>query len=450
MQIPTKFKGRYFYHFTHLSNIESIVKEGILSTNEKQKRKINHTDLANENIQMRRSNMDVPCKPYGKIHDYVPFYFASTNPMLLSVLNRKNIDQPLVVFIAISIDKLLNDNVIFTNASANTTIAPEFFDNPEDLEKLNWELIDSKKWGTSNKDELHARMAEVLIYNKVPIEYIDTFYVYNDYAKEEIKEIYKRNNINMPKISYEAYDKKFFYTKFFFSDRKNQSLITGPIFLKNYFLDLQNKVIEKRLRKGNPQGAFNNIDDALVKIKSDFCVIKELKGIYELQASNKVHNDNVSEHTIKVVNNIRNNEYYNRLSEHDRKLVELSAYFHDIGKGPKEKWKDGIQQVYADHPADAIPMLERILVEEFNVLSEYEIRKVSLLVTYHDIIGDILKDDIGRSKKELYELEIDQNELNMLICLGLGDISSINIMWQFSIKMKLPSFEKEVHKEMRF
>jgi len=32
MQLPEKFKGRYFYHFIHLDNIESIIKEGILST----------------------------------------------------------------------------------------------------------------------------------------------------------------------------------------------------------------------------------------------------------------------------------------------------------------------------------------------------------------------------------------------------------------------------------
>ncbi|MEM5667924.1 HD domain-containing protein [Bacillus cereus] len=80
--------------------------------------------------------------------------------------------------------------------------------------------------------------------------------------------------------------------------------------------------------------------------------------MFELETDNKVHSDNVSDHTIKVVNNLEDNEYYRNLSENDKKLVKLSAYLHDIGKGPKSKWKDGIQVAYPDHPADSIPMLK--------------------------------------------------------------------------------------------
>jgi len=171
MDIPNIYKGRYFYHFTHVENIDSIVKYGILSTNTKVEKGIKHVDLANENIQLRRSEMDVPCKPKGKIHDYVPFYFTARNPMLLGVLNRKNIDQPLVVYIAVSIDKLIENNVVFTDASANTLIPPNFYTDPKDLDKLNWDLINSKSWTAKDKDELHSRMAEVLIYNKMPIDW---------------------------------------------------------------------------------------------------------------------------------------------------------------------------------------------------------------------------------------------------------------------------------------
>ena len=36
MNIPPKYQGRYFYHFTHIDNIESIVEQGgLLSTYEK-------------------------------------------------------------------------------------------------------------------------------------------------------------------------------------------------------------------------------------------------------------------------------------------------------------------------------------------------------------------------------------------------------------------------------
>lgn len=168
--IPAKYANRYFYHFTHMDNLESIIDNGLISTNEKKLRGISHVNVANESIQERRSNTLVPCHPYGSIHDYVPFYFAGTNPMLLSVLNRKNIDQPYVVYIAISINKLKEQNVIFTDASVNTVTPPNFYSDPQDLDMLNWGLIDSKKWGNENKDELHERMAEALVFKKVPLD----------------------------------------------------------------------------------------------------------------------------------------------------------------------------------------------------------------------------------------------------------------------------------------
>lgn len=447
MEIPTRYKGKYFYHFTHIDNIASIVKHGLLSTNEKEKISVDHVDLANESIQQRRSQMDVPLEPFGKIHDYVPFYFATINPMLLSVLNRKNIDQPLVVFIAISVEKLLNTNVIFTDASANAQTLPDFYSNPKDLDNLKWDLIDTKKWNRGAEGELRSRMAEVLVHKKVPVEWIDSFIVFNNICKREIKKIYKDCELQLPPICYEPFDNKyFFFTKFYMKNRETETLITGPIFLLNYFTRLTKRVEEKRKNNESKSGTFQNVDDAILKIEKDFCVLKELADIFELETDNKVHKDNVSDHTIKVVDNLATNNYYKSLSEHDKHLVILSAYLHDIGKGPKSKWKNGIQAAYPDHPADSIPMLERILVEEFKVISKYEIRKICLLVIYHDIIGEVLEK--GRSEKELLKLNLDENELNMLIAISIADVSAINFVWRNAMERKLPNFIQKIVKEL--
>jgi len=91
-------------------------------------------------------------------------------------------------------------------------------------------------------------------------------------------------------------------------------------------------------------------------------------------------------------------------------------------------------------------MLERILVEDFEKLSEYKIRKICLLVTYHDLVGDTI--ERGRSKKELIDLKITKKELNMLIAISLADISAINPMWNITINRKLPNFVKEILREI--
>lgn len=447
MTIPANYKGKYFFHFTHIENLESILKNGLLSMNKKDQLGITHTDISSETIQHRRSIMNVTCPPNGKVHDYVPFYFTSTNPMLLGILNRKNIDQPLVIYFAVSIEKLTESNVIFTDASANTNERPNFYYNPKDLDKLDWDAIDSRKWGSSDDNERHRRMSEVLIYDVVPFDWIEAIIVYNKFAKKEVKKIFKKSQITPPNISYQPFNWKYFYfTKFYMKGRENETLVKGPYLLKHRFTEAVKTIIEERLEKDANDYLFANIKDALNMIGSDFCVIKEMADIYDLETENEVHNENVSDHTKKVVENLKKNAYYKNLSEANKNIAELSAYLHDIGKGPKSKWKNGKQQAYPDHPADAIPMLERILIEDFEELSEDEIRKICLLVAYHDLIGDIL--ERGRSKKELIDLDTDEQEFNMLIAISLADISAINTLWKLTIGSKLTAFITEIKREI--
>ena len=81
--IPEEHKWRYFFHMTDIDNLESILEHGLLCTNEKNRLGIKHTNIANNAIQERRAEMRVPCGHGGVVHDYVPFYWTSVNPMLL-------------------------------------------------------------------------------------------------------------------------------------------------------------------------------------------------------------------------------------------------------------------------------------------------------------------------------------------------------------------------------
>ncbi len=446
MEIPIEYRGKYFYHFTHFENLESIVKNGFLSTNEKNRRNIKHTDIANENIQNRRSEMDITCFPYGKVHDYVPFYLATTNPMLLSITNRKNIDQPFLIFFAIPIEKITEENVIFTNASANTNQPPNFFNSPDDLKKLDWAAINKTKWGCFDDNEKHKRMAEVLIYKEVPLDWIHSIIVWSDSFKQCTINIFTKNKKKVPNVTFSPFKCRHFYFTKFQLKRNNETLVTGPYFLKYKFENTINKIINNRKPIRDSKPRFKNIDNAIQKLKDDFCSIPELEEIFELNTDNKIHSDNVSDHTKKVVTNLSGVKYYEELSEEDKQIVLISAYFHDIGKGPKSKWEDGIQYAYPDHPADGLEMLERILSEDFEEMTVYQIRKICLLVGYHDLIGDILEKE--RSKKELIDLNINGKELNMLASLTIADVSAINFMWNLTIGLKINNFVQEITEKL--
>lgn len=144
--IPNELKGRFVYHFTSISNLKSIISDGLLSTNSKIKKGINHQNIANNNIQERRKNMAVTCGPKGVVHDYVPFYFAKRTPMLLNIVKSKNIDQIDIIYLAIPIENIVDKKFVFSDASANTIIPPNFYDDPKHLDKLEWDIIDRWAW----------------------------------------------------------------------------------------------------------------------------------------------------------------------------------------------------------------------------------------------------------------------------------------------------------------
>lgn len=432
MNIPKEYQGRYFYHFTHTDNIESIVRNGLLSTNLKNRKGIVHHNIANPDIQARRSKMIVDAGPGGVVHDYAPFYFTSKSPMLLSLLYRKNIDQQFIVFMAISIDKIMNSNVVFTDASANTAIPPHFYDDPNDLDKLHWNLIDSNSVAHLQDDDRHFKMAEVLICERVPIEWVDSYIVWNIESKKIIEKSYIDAGLQAPNISYEPFqsNKYFYFTKFCFAGRKNESLVTGPRALYERYHDALKQIEKNRANGSWKYAKFTDIDNSLDVLKDDFSILPELHGIENLETDNTVHSQTVSDHTLLVVDNVHISSFYNCLGEHDKKVVKLAAYLHDIGKGPKTKWANEIQRAYPDHPADAIPMLIRILSEEFKTLTSEEIRDICTLVVYHDLLGDILEK--GRNKEELVRLNLEKRMLIMLAVLSEADIRSINKTWCFN------------------
>lgn len=442
MAIPHEHLDKFFFHFTHIKNLDSIVKNGFLSTNEKVRLAIDHKDVANGNIQERRHNMKVNIPPGGTIHDYVPFYFCSINPMLLSLVNHKNIDQMFMIFFAVPISKILDPNVIFTSASANTVIRPDFYTNPNDLDELNWESILSQKWSVKDDKDRHQKMAEALVFKSLPITDVDTIIVWNDGIKEHVEEVFKKNGIKCPTVTSQPFKKKSFYYTKFLMQRPRETLTTGPVWLKKIFEDQVENIIEKKSKQDDIEFRFESIEDLLVAIQKDFCILEELEGINGLETENEIHHENVSNHTLNVIAHLETNEYYLKSTPSDKNILKLSAYLHDIGKGPHSKWPKGKQKQYPDHPVDSLKMIKRILIKEIKNLSSYEIRMVCLLVGFHDIIGEIFGK--SRDKKQLFKIIKSEKEFDMLDCLSYSDVKSFNNRWSLTYRQESNALKKEL------
>lgn len=165
------------HHIAHFSNVENILKHGILSHNEAYKRGLIQKDISMAEVQAKRERVPYvngfPNFRYS-IHDLASLYFNSRNPMLYK---RKDISNELVIILVNPkiLDCKPNDKcfAIFSDgnvASSKTSL----FIGVENLPKIPFEDIYINSWYDINpeikKENSRKICAEVLVYPFVQVK----------------------------------------------------------------------------------------------------------------------------------------------------------------------------------------------------------------------------------------------------------------------------------------
>lgn len=441
-----KSRNPFFYHFTSIENFYEIIKTGGISAK-------NKTDViedySNKVIQENRDNIAVTENPRTEVHDYVPFYFTKQSSMFYERVYNKVIDQKDTIFFAVSFEKLKENDVYYTDIAANSEKEPKpnFYFTLDNIEKLKWENINSEllKAYSQNvpkkKNDLikRQRMAEVLVYDFVPLDWVEKIIVFNEVEKSKVEDYISNRNL---RLKVEC-DKTFFITKMNRGIDFNyhgyldsspsylqESLVTGPRELLNKCSYYINKIVSSHSTSAPKNARFKDVGELVESIDKDFSVLPELEGIEGLESSSDYHAQTVSEHTKAVVENIRKSPEYAECPEKSKNAICLAAYLHDIGKGPKNKWYNGKQRAWPDHPAEALPMVERILSNDIGRITKEQIICIVLLVAYHDILGDIIKgreknNYNGRSLNELRKLKLTDGGFEALKLINRADIKAI-------------------------
>jgi hypothetical protein len=166
------FKIYYFYHITHIDNLENIFKYGLLSHNNKHKK----IDISNRDVNARRHKIETI---YLKsIHDYVPLYFNPRNAMLYR--NQMEHDSNIII-LALNPTSIIDnykDSFIFSNQNCSTD-GVIFFNELEKLKEIDWETIRSHSWTQNKEKEVYIRqvmMAEFLVYEKISQQHFEKIY----------------------------------------------------------------------------------------------------------------------------------------------------------------------------------------------------------------------------------------------------------------------------------
>ncbi|MBY5780156.1 DUF4433 domain-containing protein [Rhizobium leguminosarum] len=423
MVVPVQYANRLIYHFSHIDNLPGLLQNGFLATNHARFPR-RHRSIAAAGIQGRRATMAVPCGPGGCVHDYVPFYFGSCSPMLLGVVNAKNIDQYDILYFEFPLSLVDRSDVVFTNASANTAVPPQFYSAAAELDQLDWAAIDSRKWSSPDDAHRHRRMAEVLVHSQLPVTAAARCVVWNDWVKKRVEQIV--NGVPFPPIV-SGGDRSHWFNNLELKD--GSSVVRGPGEIAGIYVAACKYVLEN-IGKHAATAAFKNPTALLGALRANFGCLPHTAELVGLSSANAVvHKHTVDVHTQDVVKRLLALPEFTALAERPRKLVEIAAYLHDIGKGPRSRWDSngGIQKVDPNHPVGAMPMMAEILTEYVGILKPSSAKTLLKLVCYHDLVGDVLGK--GRDEQQIVDVVDDKDELDMLFALGKADAMSLVEHW---------------------
>lgn len=421
--IPQEHLGRHAYHFCHIKNLANLLKSGFLAKNHPNFPRT-YWSIAAKNIQARRVEMVVPCGPGGSVHDYVPLYFSSLSPMLLSVINTKNVDQFDILYFEFPIASIIGPSTVFTDAAANTDLPPNFYNDPTDLSRLKWSEIDSLKWGSANKVLRQQRMAELLVRHHLPLSSASRCIVWNNDTKRRVEKIL--DGAPFPPIKFESRNRYHWFKNI--GGNKKLSLASGPRQISQSFKQTCKEIAEQRRNNLNA-APFRDLDALLKALRSNLNCLPQTAELIGLRSENGVHKRTVDIHTQEVVAKLLTLPEYARLEERLKRLVELAAYLHDIGKGPRSRWDSngGLQKVDPNHPVGAMPMMVDILVRQVELVMLKDAKILTKLVCYHDLVGDVLGK--GRAKEQIVSVASDQEELDMLFAIGKADATVLVELW---------------------
>ncbi|WP_082455900.1 MULTISPECIES: DUF4433 domain-containing protein [unclassified Plantibacter] len=166
----------YVWHFTRVENLASIASEGSVLSDES---KTQHLSVANADVKERRRTrlVTAPGYPEGRtVSSHVPWYFATKSPMLYVVQKNSSDNGDGLIFLGMRIGDLVESGLSWCASDANAAAALTQFST--DLGTLgdfvDFGLLCQQMWNNTpdDPDRKSRRAAEVLVYDRVPLELV--------------------------------------------------------------------------------------------------------------------------------------------------------------------------------------------------------------------------------------------------------------------------------------
>jgi hypothetical protein len=179
------------FRITHIDNLPSILEHGMHSpqslVQDPNFKRIGFPML----IDYRRDRV-VPVQPGGSPMLYV--IHKGNDPEVIQT------PQEDIIYVITSFQTLLNIGcqVIFTDRHAKLDYA-KFYQNPQDLDLLDWGAIKTDQWGRQfGAERKEMKQAECLVYQHVPCTAIIGIAVMNEAAEFRVNQYLEKSALKFP------------------------------------------------------------------------------------------------------------------------------------------------------------------------------------------------------------------------------------------------------------
>ena len=183
MGIENVKQGKLIYHLTKLSNLDSILKLGLLPRENMLKKNISFDDVANKEIITKRSMLG--------LNKYTPFHFHPFSSFDVAVKNTYNNEN----FIYICLLRKVARNNGFKILPRHPLNMDEciLMDYDEGFQAIDWDIMQEK--GLDDDNAKQIKMAECLTDLIVPVNCFQCIYVKNEEIKEIVEKKLKEHGV---------------------------------------------------------------------------------------------------------------------------------------------------------------------------------------------------------------------------------------------------------------
>ncbi|WP_288868516.1 DarT ssDNA thymidine ADP-ribosyltransferase family protein [uncultured Parvimonas sp.] len=168
-------EGQLLYHLTKLSNLNSIIHNGLVCRKNLTKKNIKFLDVADLAILNKRKSLD--------LDSFVPFHFHPYSSFDVAVKNSYKSEEFIYICCLRSLAKEKGFKILPKHPLSDSEY--KIFDYEDGIIEIDWEAMES-----SSTDSVYCknvRMAECLCYSEVPVSDFYCIYVKNIEVKNFVE-----------------------------------------------------------------------------------------------------------------------------------------------------------------------------------------------------------------------------------------------------------------------